>query len=802
MQTAEVSSTLKLTAEEILQDYRIAWESRQASLTGRKEVFMGKAKFGIFGDGKEVAQLAMAKFFQAGDFRSGYYRDQTFMFAIGELSLQEYFAQLYAHTDVEAEPSTAGRAMNGHFGTRLLDEDGTWKNLSEQKNSSSDISPTASQMPRLVGLAYASKLYRQNPDLQHMTQFSVNGNEVAFGTIGNASTSEGMFFEAINAAGVLQIPMLVSVWDDGYGISVPAKYQTTKGSISEILAGFQRNSQDQQGYEIFKVKGWDYAALCETYDAAVRVCREQHVPVLVHVEELTQPQGHSTSGSHERYKSKERLEWEAEFDCLLKMREWILENEIATVEELDSIETEAKNTVREARGNAWNDFAESIKSDQEEAIRLLDNLAANSEHITEIATIVEELRKNNAPIRSDAVKAVRKALRYVRDERNDAKRELIGWLEQTFGENADRFNSYLFSQSDESALLVNEVKPEFNDDAPQVDGREVLQACFDAMLARDPRVFAIGEDVGKIGDVNQAFAGLQDKYGEIRVTDTGIRECTIVGQGIGASLRGLRPITEIQYLDYLLYAIQILSDDVASLQYRTKGGQKAPLIIRTRGHRLEGIWHSGSPIGMILHSIRGIHVLVPRDMTQAAGFYNTMLKSDEPALIIECLNGYRLKERIPTNIGEFTVPLGKPEVLKEGSDVTIVTYGSMCRIVMDAAKQLEEFGISAEVIDVQTLLPFDVDQMISDSIRKTNRVLFADEDVPGGASAYMMQQVVDEQGAWRFLDSKPQCLSAHAHRPPYGSDGDYFSKPNVEDVFEIVYDMMHEAEPDTYPVIY
>ena len=802
MHTAEVSNTQKLTAEEILQDYRIAWESRQASLTGRKEVFMGKAKFGIFGDGKEVAQLAMAKFFKAGDFRSGYYRDQTFMFATGELSLQEYFAQLYAHTDVEAEPSTAGRAMNGHFGTRLLDEEGKWRNLSERKNSSSDISPTASQMPRLVGLAYASKLYRQNPDLQHMTQFSVNGNEVAFGTIGNASTSEGMFFEAINAAGVLQVPMLVSVWDDGYGISVPAQYQTTKGSISEILAGFQRDSQDGQGYEIFKVKGWDYPALCEAYEAAVRVCREQHVPVLVHVEELTQPQGHSTSGSHERYKSKERLEWESEFDCLKKMREWILENELSTAEQLDQIEAEAKNAVREARGNAWNAFAASIKDDQDEAIQLLDNLAAKSAHVTEIATIVEELRKNTVPIRSDAVKAVRKALRYVRDEQNEAKRELIGWLEQTLGENADRFNSYLYSQSDESALLVDEVKAEFDEDAQQVDGREVLQACFDAILARDPRVFAIGEDVGKIGDVNQAFAGLQDKYGELRVTDTGIRECTIIGQGIGAALRGLRPITEIQYLDYLLYAIQILSDDVACLQYRTKGGQKAPLIVRTRGHRLEGIWHSGSPIGMILNSIRGMHVLVPRDMTQAAGFYNTMLKSDEQALIIECLNGYRLKERIPSNVGEFTVPLGKPEILREGTDITIVTYGSMCRIVMDAAKQLEDFGISAEVIDVQTLLPFDIEHMISDSIRKTNRVLFADEDVPGGATAYMMQQVVDEQGAWRWLDSKPQCLSAHAHRPPYGSDGDYFSKPNVEDVFETVYDILHEAEPDKYPVIY
>ncbi|WP_162426942.1 alpha-ketoacid dehydrogenase subunit alpha/beta [Pontibacter pudoricolor] len=802
MQTAEVSITQKLTAEEILQDYRIAWESRHASLAGRKEVFMGKAKFGIFGDGKEVAQLAMARFFQNGDFRSGYYRDQTFMFAIGELTLQQYFAQLYAHTDVEAEPSTAGRAMNGHFGTRSLDDEGNWKNLMEQKNSSSDISPTASQMPRLVGLAYASKLYRQNPELQHLQQFSVNGNEVAFGTIGNASTSEGMFFEAINAGGVLQVPMLVSVWDDGYGISVPAEYQTTKGSISEILAGFQRNAEGEQGYEIFKVKGWDYAALCETYETAVRVCREQHVPVLIHVEEVTQPQGHSTSGSHERYKSKERLDWEADFDCLKKMREWILANDISTTEQLDQIENEAKEAVRVARTNAWNAFDAGIKEDHAVALQLLDNLAADSKHITEIATITEELRKVTVPIRSDAVRAVRKALRYVRDERNAAKRELVGWLEQTIGENADRFNSYLYSQSEESALLVEEIKAEFDDNSPVVDGREVLQACFDAILARDPRVFAIGEDVGKIGDVNQAFAGLQEKYGELRVTDTGIRECTIIGQGIGAALRGLRPITEIQYLDYLLYAIQILSDDVACLQYRTKGGQKAPLIVRTRGHRLEGIWHSGSPIGMILNSIRGMHVLVPRDMTQAAGFYNTLLKADEPALVIECLNGYRLKERIPNNIAEFTVPLGKPEILKEGSDVTIVTYGSMCRIVMEAARQLEEFGISAEVIDVQTLLPFDIEHVITDSIKKTSRVLFTDEDVPGGASAFMMQQVVDEQGAWRWLDSKPQCLAAQAHRPPYGSDGDYFSKPNTEDVFEAVYDIMHEADPKTFPTIY
>ncbi|KAA9332780.1 alpha-ketoacid dehydrogenase subunit alpha/beta [Adhaeribacter soli] len=804
MQPAELTKIQTLTKEEVLNDYRIAFESRQASLTGRKEVFMGKAKFGIFGDGKEVAQLAMAKYFQPGDFRSGYYRDQTFMFATGELTVQQYFAQLYAHTDVEAEPATAGRAMNGHFGTRSLDADGNWKDLTKLKNSSSDISPTGGQMPRLVGLAYASKLYRQNPDLKGFDKFSVNGNEVAFGTIGNASTSEGMFFEAINAGGVLQIPMLVSVWDDGYGISVPAHYQTTKGSISEILAGFQREAKGEQGYEIFKVKGWDYQALCETYEKAVAVCREEHVPVLVHVEEMTQPQGHSTSGSHERYKSKERLAWEEEFDCLKKMREWILESGYANAEALDTIESEAKEAVKQARAAAWNAFTAGIKADHDKCQELLNKLVSESqsEHASKLAEIAEELHKAVNPIRADAVKAARKALRYVRNEKTAAKRDLKAWLEEAIGENAERFNSYLYSQSEESALLVPEVKPEFTEESPQVDGREVLQACFDAALARNPAVFAFGEDVGKIGDVNQAFAGLQEKYGELRVTDTGIRECTIVGQGIGAALRGLRPIAEIQYLDYLLYAIQILSDDLASLQYRTKGGQKAPLIVRTRGHRLEGIWHSGSPIGMILNSIRGMHVLVPRNMTQAAGFYNTMLQSDDPALIIEPLNGYRLKETIPANIGEFTVPLGVPQVLKAGTDITIVTYGSMCRIVMDAATQLEEFGISCEVIDVQSLLPFDIHHSIVESVKKTNRVIFADEDVPGGASAFMMQKVVEEQEAYRWLDSQPRTIAAHEHRPPYGSDGDYFSKPNAEDIFDTVYEMMHEAEPARFPKVY
>ncbi|WP_192820661.1 thiamine pyrophosphate-dependent enzyme [Rufibacter sp. LB8] len=803
MQTVQRTNPLTLSKDEMLQDYRIACESRQASLTGRKEVFMGKAKFGIFGDGKEVAQLAMAKFFKAGDYRSGYYRDQTFMMAIGELTVQQFFAQLYAHTDVEQEPSTAGRSMTGHFGTRLLDDEGKWKPQTSAKNSTADISPTGAQMPRLVGLAYASKLYRQNPDLHQFTDFSINGNEIAFGTIGNASTSEGVFFEAINAAGVLQIPMLMSVWDDGYGISVPAHYQTTKSSISEILAGFQRNAPGEQGYEIFKVKGWDYAGLCEVYHQATQVCREQHVPVLIHVDEVTQPQGHSTSGSHERYKSRERLDWEEEYDCLKQMRKWLLENNYASHEELNQIENEAKEAVREARAAAWKSFTEAIMVDHNQCLELLDKLSGSVEtHASEIAQLRENLHKTINPLRSDAIRTARRALRYVRNERSMAKRDLVKWLETVQGENAERYNSYLYSQSDESALLVEEIKPEFTEESAMVDGREVLQACFDAALAREPRLFAIGEDVGKIGDVNQAFAGLQDKYGELRVTDTGIRECTIVGQGIGAALRGLRPIAEIQYLDYLLYAIQILSDDLASLQYRTKGGQKAPVIIRTRGHRLEGVWHSGSPMGMILHSLRGMHVLVPRNMTQAAGFYNLLLKSDEPALVVECLNGYRLKEKMPANIGEFTVPLGQPEVLRKGTDITIVTYGSMCRIVMDAAEQLQTVGISAEVIDVQTLLPFDIDHTIADSLRKTNRVLFTDEDVTGATTGFMMQRVLDDQEAWRYLDSKPMALSAHDHRPSYSTDGDYFSKPNAEDIFELVYATMQEADPEAFPGLF
>mgnify|MGYP002078300345 CR=1 FL=1 len=791
----------KTNADEFLADYRLAVESREASLIGRKEVFMGKAKFGIFGDGKELAQIAMARVFRAGDFRSGYYRDQTFMFAIGELTVQQYFAQLYAHTSVDAEPASAGRLMNGHFATRMLDEQGNYKNLAELKNSSSDISPTASQMPRLLGMAYASKLFRENKALHAFKNFSNKGNEIAFGTIGNASTSEGMFYETINAAGVLQVPMLMSVWDDNYGISVSQKYHTTKESISKVLAGFQRN-KDGAGFEILTVRGWDYPALIETYQKAETICRKEHIPVLIHVEEMTQPQGHSTSGSHERYKSKERLAWEEEYDCIAQMRKWLIANKHASSAQLDQIEQEAKLSAKQAKEAAWKAFIADIKTQQNRLEEILSRLVEVSSAAEAINEQLQTLKKILNPIRSDAYKTAKKVMRILRDEDSDAKTDLRNWLNDLTEENENRYSSHLHSESDEAALKVEIVNPSYAEDAPLVDGREVLQACFDAAMARDPRVFAFGEDVGKIGDVNQAFAGMQDKYGELRVTDTGIRECTIIGQGIGAALRGLRPIAEIQYLDYLLYAIQILSDDLACLQYRTKGGQKAPLIVRTRGHRLEGVWHSGSPIGMILHSLRGMYVLVPRNMTQAAGFYNTMLKSDDPALIIECLNGYRLKEKLPANIAEFTVPLGVPEVLRAGTDVTIVTYGSMCRIVMEAAEQLATFGIDCEVIDVQTLLPFDIHHSIVDSVKKTNRVVFADEDVPGGASAYMMQEVLEVQGAYQYLDAAPLTIAAKAHRPAYSSDGDYFSKPNTEEIFDKIYSMMHESDPSQFPAIY
>jgi 2-oxoisovalerate dehydrogenase E1 component len=797
----QLSPELSVNREEVLKDYRLACESRQASTLARKEVYSGKAKFGVFGTGKEVAQIAMAKFCEPGDSRSGYYRDQTFMMAVGELSLQQYFAQLYAHTDIHHDPHSGGRMMLGHYATRNLDDEGLWKDLTKIKIATPDISPTGAQMPRLVGMAFASKLYRTNPELKYLSQFSNNGNEIAFGTIGNGACAEGIFFESINAAGVLQIPMLISIWDDAYAISVTQELQTTKMDISAMFEGFRRK-ENERGIEIMKIKGWSYQELCLGYFKATHLCRHDHVPVLFHVEELTQPFGHSTSGSHERYKTKERLAWEEEYDCNKQFKKWILDWRIASEEELAQIEREALEVAKNARENAWNAYMDSMKPDHDEALAGLEAVANESKHSKEIHELKEILIKTQNPIRTDAVKAVKAALRIIRNENLYTADRLKNWVSRVAKENKIRFNSHLLSDSPDSAMRVAEIKPTYDEDSPVIDGREVLGHNFDALLEKDPRIFALGEDVGQIGDVNQGFAGLQQKYGKLRVMDTGIRESTIIGQGIGAAMRGLRPIAEIQYLDYIYFAIQTLSDDLASLHYRTAGGQKAPLIVRTRGHRLEGMFHSGSPMGMILGSIRGIHLLVPRNMTQAAGFYNTLIKGDEPGILIESLNAYRLKEKLPTNLGEFTVPLGVPEILKEGKDITIVTYGSMCRIVLEGAEQLEALGISCEVIDVQSLLPFDVHHTIVDSIKKTNRVLFADEDVPGGASAYMMQKVVEEQHAYQWLDSEPRTLSAQEHRPATGTDGDYYSKPNPEDVTDLIYGIMSEAFPEKFKPLY
>jgi 2-oxoisovalerate dehydrogenase E1 component len=794
-----IESDLKI--EEILSDYKLAVESRENSYIGRKEVFMGKAKFGIFGDGKEIPQIAMAKVFRDGDFRSGYYRDQTMMMAMGELTSQQFFAQLYAHTDVNEEPASGGRLMNGHFGTRSLDEKGNWKNLMKMKNSASDISCTAGQIPRLLGLAYASKLYRNNSELHEFTSFSNKGNEVAFGTIGNASTSEGSFLEMINAAGVLQVPMVLAVWDDEYGISVPNKYHTTKCSISKALAGFQRNV-DGKGLEIIEVKGWDYLGLCNAFKSADKLAREQHIPVLVHVIEVTQPQGHSTSGSHERYKSKERLNWERAYDCNKKMREWILSNGFSTDQELDIIEDEAKLLAKEARNRAWKSYLNTIKGEVKDVLKLINRITSKSKYKSQLTQIYSTLRETVNPEKLDAERAARRTLRWIAKEIIPEKQQLILWLEERESAREDEYNSHVYSQSELSALKVNPILPVYSEEFKLVDGREVLNAAFDKILERNPLVFAIGEDVGKIGDVNQGLAGLQEKWGELRVTDTGIRETSIMGQGIGCALRGLRPIAEIQYLDYIYYCIQVLTDDLACLHYRTKGGQKAPMIIRTRGHRLEGVWHSGSPMSMILGALRGIYLLVPRNMTQAAGFYNTMLASDDIAIIVESLNGYRLKEKLPENIGDIKVPLGQVEILKEGKDITIVTYGSMCRIVMEATKQLFDFGIDVEVIDVQTLSPFDLSNDILKSLKKTNRIIFADEDVPGGATAYMLQKVIEEQSGYKYLDSSPLTITAKEHRPAYGSDGDYYSKPNTEEIFDRVYEVMREAFPKQFPSIY
>lgn len=793
-----------LTFEEfkssVLADYRLAVLSREISLIGRKEVLTGKAKFGIFGDGKELPQLAMARVFKNGDFRSGYYRDQTFILGINALTPEQWFAGLYAHADKDYDPTSGGRQMGGHFATRSLEDDGTWKNLMEQKNSSADISPTGGQMPRLLGLAQASKVYRHISELTSFSSFSHGGNEIAFGTIGDASTSEGLFWETMNAAAVLQVPLLMSVWDDGHGISVPKKYQTAKESISEALAGFQR-TDTQKGFEIFRVKGWDYPALCETYEAASALCRKEHVPCLIHVEEVTQPQGHSTSGSHERYKSKERLQWETEFDGIVQMKKWIITAAVATEDELQIIEQEAKSRAKEARQKAWNNFLKPMQEEKKDAVLQLQALAAEC-GISEIAELALKLDSLQDAIRKDIHTAVRIALRLSIRHQGTARIGLSAWLHAAQESAREKYSSHLFSESKWNIAGLSHIPPQYENDSKVVDGREVIRDNFDTLLSRHPELMIFGEDVGKIGDVNQGCEKLQEKYGEIRVSDTGIREATIMGQGIGLAMRGLRPIAEIQYLDYFLYGLQIISDDLATVQYRTKGGQKAPLIIRTRGHRLEGIWHSGSPMGTIIHALRGVHVCVPRDMTRAAGFYNALLKSDEPALVVEPLNGYRLKERLPLNLGDFTTPFGIPEILKTGNDLTIVSYGSTLRIVQDVAKQLmEHAGIDAEVIDVQTLLPFDTGHIIVESLKKTGRLLVVDEDVPGGASAYIMQQILEVQEGYYHLDSKPVTLSAQAHRPAYGSDGDYFSKPSAEDIFDVAYGIMHEANPGRWPAL-
>ncbi len=815
-QDTTISSSTKLSfndfKNEVLNDYKIARISRECSLLGRREVLTGKAKFGIFGDGKEVPQLAMAKAFQKGDFRSGYYRDQTFMMALGELTAQQFFAGLYAHPSLDADPMSAGRQMGGHFATHSLDKNGDWKNLTKQYNSSADISPTAGQMPRLLGLAQASKVYRNVKELENAANFSTQGNEVAWGTIGNASTSEGIFFETINAAGVLQVPMVMSVWDDEYGISVHAKYQTTKESISEILKGFQRDEKNK-GYEIIVVNGWDYVQLIDVYQRAAKIAREEHVPVLIHVKELTQPQGHSTSGSHERYKDANRLKWEQDFDCIAKMRSWILDFEledgdgeilkfVSSEEELIELEREAKKHVSSAKREAWNSFTNEIKEEVTIAISLLEKIAAKSSNSSFILKLKNELEAIAEPIRKDVLIAARKALRYIKDENFAEKTALQNFIKNKINKGFDLFSTHLLSETELATTNISPLPPTYSSEKNLVDARIIMRDNFDAILKKYPEVLIFGEDAGFIGDVNQGLEGLQEKFGEFRVSDTGIREATILGQGIGMAMRGLRPIAEIQYLDYLLYALQIMSDDLATLRYRTVGKQKAPLIVRTRGHRLEGIWHSGSPMGGIINNVRGMHVLVPRNMTKAAGFYNTLLEGDDPAIVIECLNGYRLKEELPTNLGEFKTAIGEIEIVKEGKDITVVSYGSTLRLIQEAAKELLQVGIDIEIVDAQSLLPFDINHDTVKSIAKTNRLLIVDEDVPGGASAYLLQEIVENQNGYHYLDSKPTTLTSKAHRPAYGTDGDYFSKPSVEDVFEAAYLMMHEVNPSKYKSLY
>lgn len=791
---------------EVFADYKLVNISRQCSVMGRKDVLTGKGKFGIFGDGKEVAQVALSKNFKNGDWRSGYYRDQTWMMAVGLFSPEEFFYQLYGETNIELSPSNGGRSFNNHFGSRSIDEKGNWKDLTKQPNTSADISPTAGQMPRLLGLAWASKLFRNNPELHQYTTLSDKGNEVAFGSIGDSSTSEGHFWETFNAGGVLQVPMAISVWDDGYGISVPAKYQTTKQNISALLKGFEKD-ENGDGYYIYKARGWDYPELVKMYKEGVDKCRTEHVPVLFHVNEVNQPQGHSTSGSHERYKSPERLQWEQDFDPIKKMREWMIESGVATAKECDSLEAEALDVVKKARKEAWSTFKKPIEDERKNLLTIIENRSCNCkrEGIDKVGMVADELRKVISPIRKDNFSAAKKILRHVCLDCNIRKKlqsDLSEWLERNYEDNRIRYNDKLYVEDETSSVFVKGVKPVFSENSPEVAGREVLRDNFDYIFGHNPKVVTFGEDVGHIGGVNQSLEGLQGKYGEIRITDTGIRETTILGQGMGLALRGLRPITEIQYFDYLLYALQTMSDDLATTHYRTVGGQKIPVIIRTRGHRLEGIWHSGSPLSMVINSIRGVYVCVPRNMTQAAGFYNTLLEGQDPALVIEPLNGYRLKEKMPDNIGEFKTPLGIPEILEEGTDLTLVTYGSCVRIAQDAIEQLKGFNISVELIDVQTLLPFDIHGMILESVKKTGRVLFFDEDVPGGATAYMMQKVLEEQGAFYHLDSEPRTLAAQEHRPAYATDGDYFSNPNAENVFEAVYAMMRESDPIKYPKLY
>jgi pyruvate/2-oxoglutarate/acetoin dehydrogenase E1 component/TPP-dependent pyruvate/acetoin dehydrogenase alpha subunit len=798
-------SSIPFSAEEIIKDFVLAVESRQASLLGRKEVLSGKAKFGIFGDGKEIPQLAWARAFQKGDFRSGYYRDQTFMFSKGASSIKEFFAQLYAHPDVQAEPSSAGRSMNGHFGTRSLHPDGSWKSLTEQYNSSADISPTGSQMPRLVGLAYASTLYRELKELHNLTDFSRNGNEIAWGTIGNASAAEGMFWESVNAIGVLHAPAIISIWDDGYGISVPNDMQMTKSNVGTLLSGFQRENGSKDGFDIHTVKAWDYPALIETYQKAAHTARTEHIPQLIHVIEVTQPQGHSTSGSHERYKSKERLQWEQDFDGISRMKQWLINQSIITLEQAEEIEKQAIIRVKGWKDEAWKEYQDPIKLDIQQVSMIIESIANQCNDITlsqELLALNSQLLAIREPFRRDIFSCIHKVLYASRYLPAEMRSSLINWKKSCDLLQIDRYSSYLHSESSLSALQVPHIQAVYSEDSLSVNGSEIMNACFDFHFSKDPKIIAFGEDVGFLGDVNQGFSGLQAKYGKLRVSDTGIREATILGQGIGLAMRGLRPILEIQYLDYILYALQLMSDDLATVQWRTKGGQKAPAIIRTRGHRLEGIWHSGSPMAGIIHLVRGIYVCVPRNMTQAAGMYATLLQSDEPGLIVEVLNGYRLKESLPSNMGEYTVPLGVPEVLRKGNDLTLVTYGACCRIAMEAAEQLEHIGISVEIIDVQTLLPFDRFGIIGESLKKTNRILFFDEDVPGGTTSYMMQQVIELQDGYKYLDSKPETLTSNAHRPAYGTDGNYWSKAEAEHVFEKVYSMMNEASPLQFPIYF